>query len=271
MGYHRQLRRSSAWAIAAAPALVLACVGEDPTLAPTPTEGDAGGGLDSPSASLRDAAEGGPSVSTVRGLVHDQRGLPLSGVSVAIGASTVTTDSTGAFTLDATPTYDLLVARNDGSSHVLAIYNGLSRRDPTVEIRTTTTVDYRTLFHGSLAGLALDVLGGNTWYALRTEGPSLSWGYASATVSTYAAASAPSAPYYGSSNGTGYAFVLQSASSSGNGPYAWVVTLLSAFADVDGAASGSLHAHVVGQGNAYTLPSVSGATIPSKTGRFRMN
>jgi len=175
-------------------------------------------------------------------LVHDQRGLPLSGVSVAIGASTVTTDSTGAFTLDATPTYDLLVARNVG-----------------------------TLFHGSLAGLALDVLGGNTWYALRTEGPSLSWGYASATASTYAAASAPSAPYYGSSNGTGYAFVLQSASSSGNGPYAWVVTLLSAFADVDGAASGSLHAHVVGQGNAYTLPSVSGATIPSKTGRFRMN
>ncbi|HZW90299.1 MAG TPA: carboxypeptidase-like regulatory domain-containing protein, partial [Myxococcaceae bacterium] len=75
-----------------------------------------------------------PSSSTIEvaGRVLGMPGNPLPGMSVAIGASKVTTDADGRFSISGvTPPYEVAVAA-PGTPPVAGIYHGLTRPDPTL-------------------------------------------------------------------------------------------------------------------------------------------
>ena len=99
------------------------------------TSGDAGGGGD---AGLGGDAGGGPDDQTIRGRIVDFWSQPLSGVEVAIGTTSLTSNADGEFEVpNVAPTYDVsLIVRWTGSqAGVYAwLFEGLTRRDPTLQV-----------------------------------------------------------------------------------------------------------------------------------------
>jgi hypothetical protein len=81
----------------------------------------------------------GPTDTTVHGTIIDYYGHPVPNVPVTIGADSVQTDGQGKFTIeDVAPTYDaLFVVQPMGDSKVQPytwLYEGLTRRDPTLQV-----------------------------------------------------------------------------------------------------------------------------------------
>jgi hypothetical protein len=89
------------------------------------------------------AAEGGtggapePVDGPVHGTVIDFWGKPLSNVTVQIGEAAIATDKDGKFTVDPVPAeYDasLTISRQGGDKIYAWYYQGLTRRDPTLQV-----------------------------------------------------------------------------------------------------------------------------------------
>lgn len=100
---------------------------------------DAGVGNEPTGGTSEGGAGGAPEPvdGPVRGTVIDFWGKGLSNVTVKIGDQTVATDKDGKFTTDAVPeTYDagLTVTRESGGKIYAWVYQGLTRRDPTLQV-----------------------------------------------------------------------------------------------------------------------------------------
>jgi hypothetical protein len=92
------------------------------------------GGTTSSAGVGNDAGAGGavePVRGTVEGKVVDRWGVPVGNATVQIGATQVSTDDAGAFTIDdVEPLYELsMLVEGDGW-----VFQGLTRRDPTLQV-----------------------------------------------------------------------------------------------------------------------------------------
>jgi len=147
--------------------------------------GGAGAGGKPASEAGRAASGGqGPSTNTsgaVRGTVIDTRQRPVANARVQIGDQMTSTDASGAFTMEAVPeAYDLgvvidFMSSNQQPAHHAWFFEGLHRRDPTLEVYPTGRTDRiaRLLVHGQGAPSPLPE---NHLFRVAIGGPNLEAG-----------------------------------------------------------------------------------------------
>jgi len=111
--------------------------------------GGAGGSIIAP-----DGGDGGPAVTGVTGTLIDYHLQPVSNAIVTIGSTTVQTDQKGVFTIPDVPSgpYDVQIAvttqRNNSTATFGWIFQGISRRDPTLDIYRGRPEQYGSItFH----------------------------------------------------------------------------------------------------------------------------
>lgn len=110
---------------------------------------------------------GGGATSSVRGTVVNHWLHPVAGVTVMVGDQTTTTDGDGAFEFEAVPeSYDVMLdltyARYGSTGHYGWLYQGVTRRDPTLQVyggldlrSTNVLVNPSNVPAGSVVAMAL--------------------------------------------------------------------------------------------------------------------
>jgi len=112
--------------------------GDTTTTSPTTTAG--GGGSSGGSGGVTSTGgSGGGSAGTVRGKVVNHWLHPVAGVTVMLGDQETTTDGDGVFQFEAAPeSYDVMIdltyARYGSTGRYGWVYQGVTRRDPTLQV-----------------------------------------------------------------------------------------------------------------------------------------